>query len=489
MLSCGGITQQFCVPEHIEMSMFTTEFLRHAGEHLRILDNDPPDIHFLPMGYMHLACTPEDAERMRNNWKLQVEKGARIAMLNHDELTAKFPFINFDDVILGTYGLENEGCIDAWQLLSAIREKNITLGVQYVKGEVEDNDPPDIHFLPMGYMHLACTPEDAERMRNNWKLQVEKGARIAMLNHDELTAKFPFINFDDVILGTYGLENEGCIDAWQLLSAIREKNITLGVQYVKGEVEGFLFERNHGMRELHGFEDDEVADEMKESHQRIRGVFVRPQMTDASARPIRTHFVVNAAGPWAGKIAEMAGIGKGKGLLAVKLPVEPRKRMVFMVYAPDVPPIDMPALVDPSGVYCLQEEAGNTFICGKLPTKEEDEKINHTNLEVDYDFFYERVWPILAKRVPAFKNIKIKNAWAGYEDVNTFDNSPIIGEHLLYTNMHIMCGFGNRGVQHALAAGRGFSERIFDGAYTSINMRKFDMRRLLKMEKLQETYG
>ncbi|VDM44965.1 unnamed protein product [Toxocara canis] len=389
MLSCGGITQQFCVPEHIEMSMFTTEFLRHAGEHLRILDNDPPDI----------------------------------------------------------------------------------------------------HFLPMGYMHLACTPEDAERMRNNWKLQVEKGARIAMLNHDELTAKFPFINFDDVILGTYGLENEGCIDAWQLLSAIREKNITLGVQYVKGEVEGFLFERNHGMRELHGFEDDEVADEMKESHQRIRGVFVRPQMTDASARPIRTHFVVNAAGPWAGKIAEMAGIGKGKGLLAVKLPVEPRKRMVFMVYAPDVPPIDMPALVDPSGVYCLQEEAGNTFICGKLPTKEEDEKINHTNLEVDYDFFYERVWPILAKRVPAFKNIKIKNAWAGYEDVNTFDNSPIIGEHLLYTNMHIMCGFGNRGVQHALAAGRGFSERIFDGAYTSINMRKFDMRRLLKMEKLQETYG
>lgn len=32
-------------------------------------------------------------------------------------------------------------------------------------------------------------------------------------------------------------------------------------------------------------------------------------MTDASARPIRTNFIVNAAGPWAGNIAEMAGIG------------------------------------------------------------------------------------------------------------------------------------------------------------------------------------
>lgn len=53
----------------------------------------------------------------------------------------------------------------------------------------------------------------------------------------------------------------------------------------------------------------------------------------------------------------------------MKLPIEPRKRMVFVVHAPEVPPIDMPALVDPTGVYCLQEEAGNTFICGKLPTK------------------------------------------------------------------------------------------------------------------------
>lgn len=32
-------------------------------------------------------------------------------------------------------------------------------------------------------------------------------------------------------------------------------------------------------------------------------------MTDASPRPIRFHFVVNAAGPWARSIAEMADIG------------------------------------------------------------------------------------------------------------------------------------------------------------------------------------
>lgn len=37
MLGSGVITQQFAVPEMIELAAFSAEFLRHAGEHLRIL--------------------------------------------------------------------------------------------------------------------------------------------------------------------------------------------------------------------------------------------------------------------------------------------------------------------------------------------------------------------------------------------------------------------------------------------------------------------
>lgn len=39
MLTCGGLSQQFSIPEHVAMSAFTAEYLRHAGEHLRILGN------------------------------------------------------------------------------------------------------------------------------------------------------------------------------------------------------------------------------------------------------------------------------------------------------------------------------------------------------------------------------------------------------------------------------------------------------------------
>lgn len=33
-------------------------------------------------------------------------------------------------------------------------------------------------------------------------------------------------------------------------------------------------------------------------------------MTGASARPIECFQIINAAGPWSGEIAKMAGIGK-----------------------------------------------------------------------------------------------------------------------------------------------------------------------------------
>ena len=50
------------------------------------------------------------------------------------------------------------------------------------------------------------------------------------------------------------------------------------------------------------------------------------QIRHASGQVFGCDFVtcVNAAGPWAGEIAKMAGIGEGQGELSIPLPVEPR---------------------------------------------------------------------------------------------------------------------------------------------------------------------
>lgn len=42
-------------------------------------------------------------------------------------------------------------------------------------------------------------------------------------------------------------------------------------------------------------------------------------------------YCVNCAGPWAGNVARLAGIGEGRGILSTALPVEPRYFFVFVV--------------------------------------------------------------------------------------------------------------------------------------------------------------
>uniref|UniRef100_A0A914E6B7 FAD-dependent oxidoreductase domain-containing protein 1 n=1 Tax=Acrobeloides nanus TaxID=290746 RepID=A0A914E6B7_9BILA len=349
--------------------------------------------------------------------------------------------------------------------------------------QIEDNDPPDINILPMGFMHLATTNEQADQLQSSWKMQIEKGARVAFWTKDELEQNFPFMNFDGIVAGTYGLENEGCIDTWQLLAALREKNITLGVTYLKGEVEGFQYRRattDYTFADIHGTVDTEEADSEIHSRKQLTGVIVRPEMHCASARPIQAYRIVNAAGPWAGDIAEMAGIGKGPGLMSVPVPIKKRKRTTFLIHAPDCPDLlDMPAFFDPSGVFCRPNDMGYNFVCGRVPTKEEDRFTNHDDLTVDYNEFYEKVWPVLVKRIPLFKNVKVINGWAQLNDVNIYDDAPLLGEHLKHFSLYTMAGFGSYGPQMAIAAGRAYSERHYDDAYTSVNLRKFDMRRIM----------
>ena len=47
-------------------------------------------------------------------------------------------------------------------------------------------------------------------------------------------------------------------------------------------------------------------------------------------------------------------------------------------------------------------------MCGRSPISEKDEP-DITTPDVDYDFFDENVWPVIANRAKCFENIKVKN--------------------------------------------------------------------------------
>jgi glycine/D-amino acid oxidase-like deaminating enzyme len=56
--------------------------------------------------------------------------------------------------------------------------------------------------------------------------------------------------------------------------------------------------------------------------------------------------------------------------------------------------------------------------------------------QIDFNEFYETVLPLLVERIPSFRNAHVINAWYSYEDVNTFDGVPVLGEHFHHTNFY-----------------------------------------------------
>lgn len=70
VLSCGGVRQQFSLPENIQMSMFGAEFLRNIDDYLGIKGMEPPDVQFTPQGYLFLA-TEKGAHVLEENAEIQ----------------------------------------------------------------------------------------------------------------------------------------------------------------------------------------------------------------------------------------------------------------------------------------------------------------------------------------------------------------------------------------------------------------------------------
>ncbi|KAG7187876.1 hypothetical protein KM043_013855 [Ampulex compressa] len=360
-------------------------------------------------------------------------------------------------------------------------EENIHMslfGAEFIRNvnkhlDVPGEPPIDLSFHPYGYLTLG-TEKHSEIIIKNSKLQNLLGAKNKILNKRNLERRFPWLNTDGIEVGCLGLEKEGWLDPWSLLCAFKKKAVYLGAQYITAEAKDFVFKQM-----------DEYPNPFTES-----GVYEKPhkltvQTLDGELRNIKFAVAVIAAGAFSANVAKMIRIGTGKGPLSVPLPVEPRKRYVYCFHCPDGPGLNTPLTIDPSGVYFRRDGLGGSYIGGKSPEEHEEPVVD--NLDVDHDYFDNRVWPALANRIKAFQRLKVKSSWAGYYEYNTFDRNGIVGDHPYYNNIYIATGFSGHGIQQSPAVGRAIAECILDGNYMTIDLSRLNFNRVITKESIQET--
>ena len=305
-----------------------------------------------------------------------------------------------------------------------------------------DGEPPDVGYLERPYLFLA-SPEGRAVLEANHRTQASLGASIALLEPAGLRERFPWISTAGVALGSLGVKDEGWFDGYGLLQAFRRKARSLGVDYVAQSVVG-----------------------LERQGRRIEAVRL------ADGTRIACGIAVNAAGPSAGKVAALAG---------VDLPVEPRRRCVFVFDCREKLP-NCPLLIDASGAFFRPE--GQYFVGGISPPPERDPKI--PDFEVDYSEWDDLVWPRLAHRVPALAAVKVINAWAGHYDYNTFDHNGILGPHSEIDNFMLANGFSGHGIQQSPATGRGISELITYGAYRTLDLKPLAYSRIPENRPIKE---
>ena len=294
----------------------------------------------------------------------------------------------------------------------------------------EEMDEP-VDFKRNGYLFVLTTEEDFATFRANAERQREMGAPVEVLTPEQARGIVAELYIDDLVGATFcradGIANPHAIVHGYVKNARR-----LGVAIIKStDVTGI---------EVSGGRASAVV---------------------ADGERWEAQWVVNAAGPWAKSVGEMAG---------VVVPVEPIRRQYFITQPMAWIAGTFPLVIDwGTGVY-MHRESGRLLIGEADP----DEPPSF-NQQVDWDFLAQISEHAIA-RVPRVEEAEIQTALAGLYEVSP-DHNAIIGKVPELENFVCANGFSGHGMQHAPAVGLSVSELILDGKSTSVDLEPYRLER------------
>ncbi len=314
-------------------------------------------------------------------------------------------------------------------------------GAEFIKNFREfmgnDSRVPEIVLQSYGYMYMANTQDFADTLKDAQKVQQQLGAGTKFLTRDEIAEAYPFYQLDDIIGANHNLIDEGYFDGGTIFDWWKRMAKEKGVEFIHNE-----------------------AVEMSVNANRVESVKLK------SGTSVSCNKVVNASGPRAVLTSRMAGI---------EVPVEPRKRYTFIFDAAEPLQQDLPLTIDPVGVHMRTD--GAYYLAGCPP--DVDPAVDYDDYVEEHNIWEEKVWPVIANRIPQFEAIKLVNSWAGHYAFNTLDQNAIVGPHPEISNFVFVNGFSGHGFQQSPAIGRAVSEHLTYDEFRTLDMTPLGYERVV----------
>ncbi len=302
-------------------------------------------------------------------------------------------------------------------------------------------------FTRTGFVQLVSAA-DVEAMKANVAMHQRLGVPVLLIDADDLKRLAPSFAADDVELAAYEPESGYAMPsdtAGALLAAARGR----GAQLIQDcPVTGLIL-----------------------SDSRVSGVETPQGAFSASV-------VVNAAGAWAGKINEMAGLN---------LPFNTwRHETMFVKRPPQVGP-SHPTVIDFCNAMYFRPEGSLTLVGledGNSLGESPDTDTDHAR-----PGFVERGIDRICRRIPIMEQGGLHSAHGGYDGI-TPDEHPMLGP-AGPDGFYLDCGFSGTGFKTAPAVGVCMSELILDGQAKTVDISVFSPARFAEGRRVkgEHPYG
>jgi len=289
-------------------------------------------------------------------------------------------------------------------------------GIEFFE-RFRDEMGAECDFRQEGYLFLLTTEADVARFRKNMAVQHALGADSRMIGPQEARELVPSMRVDDVLAAVWG-PHDGYASPNDVVQAYAAQARARGVTIAEETaVTGIAVERGHVVA------------------------------VDTSVGRVATRLCINAAGPWAAPIGEMAGL---------RIPVDPRRRHIFVTDAFTEVKHPIPLLTDRStGFYCRSEQQAVLLSAGDIGPRTE------YTATVDWSMLEEAVRKAV-NRIPVLESAQIRHAWAGLRPL-TPDEHAIIDWAPGVEGLFLAVGFCGHGFQHSYATGLMTAEWLLDG--------------------------